>query len=160
MSCLTGISCPDLFFKNWMMNTWQAKATITELIKANKVLTSSKNHQYKKTFSILAYTSLTLTVFQDASFRNMSDGRGQGGFIILLADGRSNSNSLIWVSRRIERLVKATLAAETLSLAGTAKNAFLLANYIEETMPHKKKVNPLYVTQIANLSMMLPMLLI
>ena len=90
----------------------------------------------------------------------MSDGRGQGGFIILLADGRSNSNSLIWVSRRIERLVKATLAAETLSLAGTAKNAFLLANYIEETMPHKKKVNPLYVTQIANLSMMLPMLLI
>ena len=91
-------------------------------------------------FSILAYTSLTLTVFQDASFRNMSDGRGQGGFIILLADGRSNSNSLIWVSRRIERLVKATLAAETLSLAGTAKNAFLLANYMKKQCLIRKRL--------------------
>ena len=75
-------------------------------------------------------------MFHDASFGNLLDGGSQGGFIVFLVDKNGNSNPLIWASRRIKRVVKSTLAAETLSLVEAAENAFLLAKFIEEVLPH------------------------
>ena len=56
--------------------------------------------------------------------------------VLFLVDKNGNSNPLIWASRRIKRVVKSTLAAETLSLVEAAENAFLLAKFIEEVLPH------------------------
>ena len=60
--------------------------------------------------------------------------RRQGRFIDFLVDSTGNSNPLTWASRRIKRVVKSTLAAETHSFAEAAENVFLLANFIEETI--------------------------
>ena len=41
--------------------------------------------------------------------------------VLFLVDKNGNSNPLIWASRRIKRVVKSTLAAETLSLVESAE---------------------------------------
>ena len=105
-----------------------------KLIRANKVLTCSKNCQYKLKFTILDLTSLKLADFHDASFGNLSHGWSQGGFIIFFVDRKGN-DPLSWASKRIKRIVKPMLVTEILPLA---ENTFLLANFIEELMPHKK----------------------
>lgn len=104
-----------------------------KLIRANKVLTCSKNCQYKSKFTILDLTSLKLPDFHDASFGNLPHGWSQG-FIIFFVDRKGN-DPLRWASKRIKRIVKSMLVTEILPLA---ENTFLLANFIEELMPHKK----------------------
>ena len=133
---LAGVSRPDLSFENCILSTSQSKATVNDLIRANKALNSAKRHEYEIKFSKLDQTSISLAVFHDASFGNLLDGGSQGGFIVFLVDKNGNSNPLIWASRRIKRVVKSTLAAETLSLVEAAENAFLLAKFIEEVLPH------------------------
>ena len=52
-------------------------------------------HTQTKPKQNVNFTSLTLAIFHDASFGNLSDhGRSQGSFIIFLVDGKSNSNPL------------------------------------------------------------------
>ena len=136
INCLSGISRPDLSFENCIMSTSQTKATGHDLIRANKVLTAAKNHEYEIKFSKLDQTSLSMAVFNDASFGNLIDGGSQGGFIVFLVDMYGNSNPLIWSSKRIKRVVKSTLGAETISLVEAAENAFLLARFIEEIIPN------------------------
>ena len=78
ISLLAGISWPDLSFENCILSTLQTKATVKDLIRANKVLSSPKNHKYKIKFSKLNQANLSLAVFHDASFRNLLHGYVKG----------------------------------------------------------------------------------
>ena len=46
ISWLARISQPDLTFENCILSTSQTKATVNDLVRANKVLRSAKNHEY------------------------------------------------------------------------------------------------------------------
>ena len=78
ISLLAGISWPDLSFENCILSTLQTKATVKDLIRANKVLSSAKNHKYKIKFSKLNQANLSLAVFHDTSFRNLLHGYVKG----------------------------------------------------------------------------------
>ena len=106
ISWLAGISRPYLSFENCILSTSQTKATVNDLIRANKILSSAKNHEYEITFSKLNQANLPLAVFDDASFRNLLDRSSEGGFIVFLANNVGNSNPLIWASKKIKRAVK------------------------------------------------------
>ena len=123
------------------MSISQTKATVNDLIRANKILSSAKNHEYEIRFSKLNQANLPLAVFDDTSFRNLLGRGSEGGFIVFLVDNVGNSNPIIWASKRIKRVVKSTLAAETLSLVEAAENAFLLAKFIEEILPQADKLH-------------------
>ena len=58
--------------------------------------------------------------YADASFANLQGGKSRGGFIILLVDTNGKCCPILWQSRAIRRVVKSTLAAETLSLVECA----------------------------------------
>ena len=60
---------------------------------------------------------------------------------MFLDDSVGNSNPLIWACKRINRVVKWTLAAEILSLVEAAEKAFLLAKFIEEILPQVDKLH-------------------
>ena len=60
---------------------------------------------------------------------------------MFLVDTVGNNNPFIWASERIKRVVKSTLAAESLSLVEAAENTFLFAKFTEEILPHVDKLH-------------------
>ena len=71
-------------------------------------------------------------MFVDASFANLTDGGSQGGHIIFLIDKHRHAVPLSWNSKRIRRVVRSTLIAETLSTVDAVDSAQLLSNIITE----------------------------
>ena len=59
--------------------------------------------------------SLRLQIFTNASFNNLSNGGSQSGQIVFLSDSRNICCPLYCNSSKIERVVRSTLAAETLA---------------------------------------------
>ena len=61
--------------------------------------------------------NLIMLIYTDASFQNLSCGGSQGAFFIMIYDlNLSLFHVITWSSKRIKRVVKSTLAAETLAL--------------------------------------------
>ena len=77
----------------------------------------------------------------DASYDNLPYGRSQGGHIRFLSDSYNNSCPVAWRSTKIKRVVKSTLAAETLAFVDGAEQAFLMSHLIAEIIYKKKKSN-------------------
>ena len=77
---------------------------------------------------------LTVECYSDASFGNLAGGGSQGGYIIFLSDPDGSRCPLSWQSRKVRRVVKSTLAAETLALLDAAEAGVYLANLITEVM--------------------------
>ena len=67
-----------------------------------------------------------LWVFSDASHANLKGGASQFGYVIFLVDEVGTANVIKWTSKKISRVVKSTLASETLALLEAAENAYFL----------------------------------
>ena len=66
-------------------------------------------------------TSIQIVAYSDASFANLTDGGSQGGFIIFLLGNNNRYMPIAWQSKRVKRIVKSTLAAETLAMVDMAE---------------------------------------
>ena len=62
-----------------------------------------------------------LVVYSDASYNNLENGDSQGGFCIFLQDSYGNLSLIIWQSKKIHRMIKSTMAAETLAFVDAAE---------------------------------------
>ncbi|KAK6178359.1 hypothetical protein SNE40_013155 [Patella caerulea] len=80
------------------------------------------------------YGALKLIIYSDASFGNLSDGNSQGGHIILLCGSNGQFHPISWQSQKIRRIVRSTLAAETLSLADALDNSIFLSTLFGELL--------------------------
>ena len=56
-----------------------------------------------------------LVCLSDSSFGNLWDGESQGSYIIFLEGQNGNCSPLMWQSKKLCRVVRSTMAAETLS---------------------------------------------
>ena len=63
--------------------------------------------------------------------------------MLFVVDTVENRNQLMWTSKRIKKLVKSTLAAETFSLVEAASIIVLLAKFIEEIL---LQIDKLHIT--------------
>ncbi len=63
-----------------------------------------------------------MVVYSDASFGNISDGGTQGGHLIVLMGENGKFSPLPWQSKRVKRIVRSTLAVETLAMSGIILN--------------------------------------
>jgi len=76
-------------------------------------------------------------------FGNLHDGGSQGGYFIITKGDSQKMNPISWQSRKLKRVVKSTLASETLALSEGIDNAFntsmlfaeLLNNNHQKTFP-------------------------
>ena len=75
---------------------------------------------------------LQLCVFNDASFGNLKSGGSQGGFIIYITDEDKKCSPVMWQSKKLQRVVKSTMAAETLIQVEAAESAFWLRKLFKE----------------------------
>ena len=74
-----------------------------------------------------------LITLSDASHANLPDGfSSAGGFIIFLVGENGKSCPLAWESKKIRRVVKSTLAAETLAVSDAVDVAYYLGSMLSE----------------------------
>jgi hypothetical protein len=131
---LCRISRPDIGYMACVASTSFKAATVKSLVSMNKMIRHLKNTPSMiliAQFKDLA--SLRLIVYTDASLANLQGGGSQGAHVILLTDGE-RCCPLVWHSRRVKRVVKSTLAAETLSLVEGCENAIMLSSLIAEVI--------------------------
>ena len=129
---------PDIAFETCELASAFNGAQITDLIKANKLVARLKNTEVNLYFPrIGSLEKCTIKCYTDASFRNLTQEGSQAGFIIFIEnDDEKMGCPIYWQSRKIDRVVDSTLAAETVALHEGAKNSIYLATMIKQVLPN------------------------
>lgn len=102
------------------------------LIVANKIIKRIQSEQVSLKFQHLGNSELSLTVFSDASMGNLTDGGTQGGYLSLLTGEKGKFSPIAWNSKRVRRVVRSTLAGETLAMAEAIDTAVYLSMLLSE----------------------------
>ena len=71
---------------------------------------------------------LKIVAYSDASSSNLTDGSSQRGYILFLVGSNDKYKPIALQSERIRRIVKSTLAAETLSMVDLAESRIFIEN--------------------------------
>ena len=96
---------------------------------ANKLIKQIQNNPITMKYESMGdLEKCQLICYSDASFRNLPNEGSQGGFIIFLVSQSNVAVPILWQSKKIRRIVRSTLAAETLSMAEAAEATYLLRN--------------------------------
>ena len=105
---------------------------MADVLHANKVVNRAIKQPVVLRFPRVDMCGASLECYSDASFANLSDSGSQGGFVICLKDASGRRCPLMWKSRKVRRVVKSTLAAETLALLDCAEAAVYLAKVLSQ----------------------------
>ena len=124
---------PDLSFDVCRLSTSLNGATVDELIQANKAVRKCKQRSVSIKFPRLE-KPLHLEAFCDASYANLKGGSSQGGMIIFLKGKNGKISPLSWSSRKIKRVCRSTLTAETMALLEVSETCIWLSHIINELL--------------------------
>ena len=124
---------PDISFDVCELSTVLNAATVDDALRVNKVVKKVKQRRVTLQFQPLdCADGFTIECYGDASFGNLSNGGSQGGFVIFLVDSHGAKCPLAWQSKKVRRVVKSSLAAETLALLDVAEAGVYLATLLTE----------------------------
>lgn len=124
---------PDVMFEACSLTSSWKNARVSDVIELNKVIRKIKSEIVKLNFQYLGDDeSLKLVVYSDASLGNMSDGGSQGGYVVMLVGDNRRFSPIAWQSKKIRRVVRSTIAAETLALADAVDSAVYIAQLYAE----------------------------
>lgn len=116
---------PDLSAKIGELQSSVPKATVRDLVQANKVLHEAKVHKVSLMTVPIAPDQVSFCAFSDASFLSGKEKYAhQGGLIFattpeLLENKKSVVAPIAWISKKIHRVTRSTLGAEAIALSGT-----------------------------------------
>ena len=116
---------------------------MSDLIEANKLVKYIQTEPLVITFPKLDLKTIHLTLYCDASFRNLPNGGSQGGHIVFLCDDDDNCCPIAWSSSKIKRIVHSTLAAETLSLTDGSGTALYILSILKDVVSCRQTINVL-----------------
>ena len=126
---------PDILFDVCDLSSRYKTAVVADLVRVNKVLTYLKHDQVKvKIPKLENIDGCSLHCYTDASFANHPDGSSQVGLIIFLASSDGNRCPIYWQSKKARRVVKSTLAAETMALLDGAEASIYVSYIISDIM--------------------------
>ena len=91
-------------------------------------------------FAELDLETIELVVYSDASHANLHDGGSQGGFIVFLSDASGKCSPISWGSKRLKRVAKSTLSAETQSAVEALDVAYMLKNVLSEILHESRDI--------------------
>ena len=137
---------PDMAFELIDLSTKLKQGNINDLARAIKVV-----NRLKDVRSIISFPTLSsktsdwkIVVFTDASLCNINDGTGStGGHIVWLVDCHGKCCPLFWHAGKIKRVVRSTIAAETLSLQEGLECSFYYRKMIENILGIPDKTIPI-----------------
>ena len=116
---------PDLAAKVGELQSAINRATISDLVTANKVLAEAKQNPISLMVLPISPGSVTFCAFSDASFMSNKQHSAHQATLIfvttpeLLENKRSIVAPVAWTSKRVPRVVRSTLGAEAAALSNT-----------------------------------------
>ena len=110
------VSRPQISFKVYQASTRVKDLTVANMLHINKIITKVQREQSYLLCNKLDLSYLHVLVYTDASFNNLPDGGSQESHIVFLADASKSCCPITWTSNKAKRVVRSTLAAETLAL--------------------------------------------
>lgn len=126
-------SRPDVIFDASNLTSNIKNATVQTIHEANRIVCKLKSKKVILNFQHLGRDSaLKMIVFSDASFGNLSDGGTQGGHLITLMGENGKFSPLSWQSKKVKRIVRSTLAGETLAMSDGIDNSIFLSTLFSE----------------------------
>ena len=124
---------PDISFDCCQVSVSCKDATIEDLFKANQNVKKLKSEHVSLQYPNLgSLKEARIVGYNDAAFANLKDSCSQGGFIIFLAGSNGSYSPIHWQSKKIRRVVKSTIAAETLELLEAAEHCFFIRTVLCE----------------------------
>ena len=139
LSWATGISRPDMAFSSCSLSTAQSSPTYRDICDANKAVRDLKSSDVVIKYPCLDLKSTNIHVYADASYGNLPNGGSQGGHIIFLVDKRGQCAPVAWCSKKIKRVVRSTLGAETLSAVDSLDSSHLINKIFSELLNLKER---------------------
>ena len=113
---------PDLSFDVSAMSSAIKQKNVECIKQLNRIIKKAKKEKSQIVIPDLGnLENIKLVGYSDASFANLGDGGSQGGYIIFVVGDNKKYMPIAWQSRRIRRVVKSTLAAETLAMVDLAE---------------------------------------
>ena len=131
LSWLATQTRPDLAYDVCELSTSLKHGTVDLLLKANKVMKKAKYNKVFLHFPPLDLSNLVVRYYADASFGNLPDGSSQGGTFVELVSG-SKSAPIDWQSRKLSRIPRSTLSAETISMVDGMESAIIAGKMLSE----------------------------
>ena len=126
---------PDLSFKTRQASIAASKGTINNIVEANKAVKKLQSEDVFLNFKSLGdLKKVEITAYSDASHANLRDASSQGGYIIFLQSEDGSVSPISWRSRKIRRVVRSTLAAETMALIEAAEQGFFIRSILVELL--------------------------
>ena len=134
LNWVSGMSRPDIAFEVCQLSTSLSSPKIKDVLRANKVVRYLKGMKTRiKVPDLGKLEKCAIWSFSDASYANLPDGGSQGGFIVFLVNMTTfNVTPIIWKSNKVKRVVRSTLAAETLACLDGCENAFIIQKMLNE----------------------------
>lgn len=134
---------PDINFDVLELSMTTKHPKVENLIQANKLIKNLKAESYHMVYPKLGDLQKTrLVLFTDASYANLSDGvSSAGGHIVFLVGENGNCCPISWSAKKIRRVVKSTIAAETLALVDGLDVACYIKGILTEILFPKGEGN-------------------
>lgn len=134
---------PDVAFDSLDLSINIKEPRVEHLLKANKIIKRLKAESYSLLFPCLGDPQkLNLKVYSDASYCNLSDGVSSGGgHIVFLCGENGLCCPISWSSTKIRRVVRSTIAAETLAMGEATDSCFYIAAILAEILSFKVPIH-------------------
>ena len=126
-------SRPDISFDTCELASNFKNASLKDLVKINKTIRKVNEYPSELHFRKLSKAQ-KFVAFTDAAFGNLPDGGSQGSLLVFIVDEQGISNLLCWQSSKIKRVVRSTLAAETLALSNCIDSSIYIAKLYQEIL--------------------------
>ena len=124
---------PDIAFTACELSTCMKEAITNDVKQANKQLWELQSESGIICIPDLeSITQTALILYSDASHTNLSKCTSQKGFVIFVCGKNGKSSSLMWTRHKMKRVVKSSMATETMSMLEGAEYAVLLRARITE----------------------------
>ena len=131
LSWLSTQTRPDISFAVSQLSSNFNKATMKHVNQANKIVRRCHQHKVHMLFPKFDLSKIKVRCYGDASFGKMEDGGSQGGvFVEIVSEGQTAP--VAWYSKKIRRVVKSTLAAETLAIAEAVEAGYLISTLLSD----------------------------
>ena len=142
---------PDLAYDTCVVSNYGKAPTVSSCLLANKAVQKAKKTHLKLVFPDLGDPDLwKIRVYSDAAHASLSNQSSQAGYIVFV-EGNGRLAPMLWSSKKITRVTKSPLAAETMALADAADAGNLLAASIKELFGRLTKMEIICVTDSKSL---------
>ena len=108
-------SRPDVSYQVCRTSTGIKETTVKDFHDVNQIIKLLKRKDVSiKHHSLGNLKNLKFILYSDASHKNLFNGSSQGGYIVfIISDDSEFATPLIWCSKKLKRIVRSTLFAET-----------------------------------------------